>query len=697
MKAAILKLALFLVLAGGIWLSPIYTPKLLIAVSSDRSAQSQLYTSKNAIFSEESSELLPLSAGKNELSFDLGNASSPARWDPSQTTINLNISNIAITVAGFRISDSAVSVKPANQIASITNSGETYALTTTTDANDPQTTVTFDDTRIFRLRLLITLLTAFAASFIIYNHQTIASKLGSTLHRINNTQLSLRQNVALQSFSSKEFFILFLTAAVLNSYFITTLSLSIDDEMGALRTDPEVWVSQGRWAVYLIEKFLIQLPAIPFLPYLILDIALTLSYMMIIRAHGATPSWKSYLTFPIFCSYPTWWLISEFSSNVPAVALGLLLSVFSACLSAGSINGLIPSRSKFKHLLICLMLATAIASYQSLILLYLSIGLGMMLIGLIRADDKQTFHLIKNGVRFLAYAVGAMLTYFVINKVFQNVTGAYSTYLNNFINIAGILQNPIFATKEIIIEAGRIYSGSEARFGATIGLAPVIVITATLALLKFTPIQNKLYALFIWTLVLATPFLLHFLAGAGGVPMRTMIPLAYVTWLMAFLLLTTTGVAAATVFMPIIAVYLVQLLNVNSQYIASATLAQKHDELLAADIYRRIGEIDRDFDSTKPVNVDFFGHKRFETIYAKAWTSTMQASFFDWDNGNILRMLNYMKVLGYPNLHAVDENLRKNLTPTFMDMPVWPAQGAVQKHGDIYLIRLSKDADPAHH
>ncbi|MCQ3027272.1 glucosyltransferase domain-containing protein [Pseudomonas tremae] len=697
LNAALFKIVIFLLVLGGLWLSPLSTPTLRLSVLSDMASQSQLYTSPNGMFSEENSETQPLTVGKTDLRFGLANAASPVRWDPVQSSANINVSHISITVAGIEVPGTNIDIQPTHQIATLSKAADGYVIAIPADANDPQVLIQFNDNNIGAVKLSLCMVLATLISLIIHYKRTINPAINRYSTILNNQAVSLKAHIIKQGFSKKEFFTLFLLATLLNSYFITTLSLSVDDEMGALRTDPEIWISQGRWAVYLIERFLLPLPAIPFIPYLIFDAALAVSYMAIIRAHGAIPSWKTYVAFPVFCSFPTWWLISEFSSNVPAVALGLLLTALSAYLSAPALNLEASQKSKLKSFAICLMLATAIASYQSLILFYLSVGLGVLLVGVISTPNNMTYWIIRGGLRYLFLAIGSMISYFLINKVFQEVSGSYSAYLSGFIKLDQLIEQPLTTLIQITNEAKSLYFGSAYYFGASIGLAPFMLLATTLVILITTPRTNKLLATLMWLLVLTTPFLLHFLAGAGGMPMRTMITLAYVAWLMVFISLTAARTLSPTVFAPLVIIYTIQLLDLNSQYMASATLTQKHDELLAADIYRRIGEIDRNFDITKPVKIDFYGHKKFETVYAKAWSSTTQASFFDWDNGNILRILTYMKILGYQNLHAVDGNTGRALTPVFMTMPVWPALGSVMKQGDTYLVRLSKDADPAHY
>jgi hypothetical protein len=251
--------------------------------------------------------------------------------------------------------------------------------------------------------------------------------------------------------------------------------------------------------------------------------------------------------------------------------------------------------------------------------------------------------------------------------------------------------------RRVVQEASLVYSGASSRFGDDIGLATLILVLSSSVVLIASLRKGQVIAGVLWFMVLAIPFMLHFIAGATGVPLRSLISLSYSAWLMVLIILTAaTRQGLVWMAVPLISIYLMQLISLNSQYIASASLTQRHDELLAADIYRRLGELDDTFDGGDVIMVDFFGHKPFETVYAVAWSSAAQGSFFDWGNGNTARMLNYMKILGYQNLRVVDQNVRTSLTPTFLKMPVWPARGSVAKVDGIYLIRLSGAADPGH-
>ena len=687
-------LAIFVLIVGLIWVSPISAPRLNLVMSSDAASQSQLYRNQSGRYSEQNSETIKLSVGDNNLAFSLYETSSPVRWDPAQGAVNLMISDAYISIGGVELPSALLNITPANQISSIKKLNNTYTLLTTPGADDPQTFIELDTRSIVIPQVLFSLVLTSLIYCIVLARKKVAGFLGTIELGVVTRW---RQYFLPVVFSAKEFFIVFFIATVLNSYFITNLSLSIDDEWGAVRTSPDVWISQGRWAIYLIEKYLLPLPAIPFLPYLILDMCLALSYVLVVRAHGGVPGWKSYLTFPVYCSFPTWWLISEFSSNVPAAALGWLLVTMAACASIPSGEPVFKRLSHLRITAICSILSIAVSCYQSLILLYLSMTFGILLCSILSGPPVHLSWLLKSGLRYTSLASGGLLVYLGVDKVSRYFIAVQDPYLEKLISFNALLRDPLGTFQQVLVAAGKIYFGSGSYFGASIGLAPLIIIAFIMAVLIFaaTP-KNKVFAGIILLAVLMTPFLLHVVAGANGMPMRTLVSLAYVAWLMVFLLLNTTGVASSTIFAPLVILYIIQLLGLNSQYIASASLTQRHDELLAADIYRRMGEIDAEFDSDKIIRVDFFGHRNFKTVYANVPLSAMQGSFFDWDNGNITRMLFYMTIQGYPNLYPADQNTRKKLTPFFSAMPVWPAAGSVIKVDNVYLVRLSKDADPAH-
>ncbi|MEG5265961.1 glucosyltransferase domain-containing protein [Pseudomonas sp. JDS28PS106] len=678
---------------------PISRASLVLDVSSKASGESQLFFGETPAYEQKNSAWQHISPGANELTFPLRGSYAYLRWDPLYGAGTIELKDAYISILGQRLEIDRLTLTPAHQIARFERIHNATLIVTDAAANDPQINVSLDFDGLRKQRIIVSAFIGFilALFFIIsfFFREPIFKKFADADAGIHHILSALRND----SFSFKEIAVLTAIGSLLYIYFISSLSLSIDDEMAAVRRDPAAWVSQGRWFVYLVEKFLFPQSAIPFAPYIFLVISLALSYALILRAHDRRPDWKSYLLYPIFCAYPTWWFISEFYSNIPALAFGALFVSSSIYLSFK--NNLFSHSLRnaiLKNFLICILLACAIGAYQSLLLLYASLVCGALIVKLQRSE-QNSITLAKSTLAILfknfALVIASFVLYSALNKIAQITLAADSGYLGNFININALLNSPSEVLSGVIAEMQLIYTGNATRYGASIGLSYFIMIIATLSLAS-KQLGKSVLLLTLWAGVLITPFGLNFASGGLPLPLRTMLGVAYVSWLACLLTASYKRPLAVLIFGLVIAAYEIQLLSANSQYIASSTITQAHDRMLAADIYRRIGELDDTFDRTTPVEVDIYGKKPVNNLYADGWSSTMQGSFFSWDNGNIERMSIFMRIMGYENISTPSADERIALTPNFKEMPIWPAAGSVKKVGERYLVRLSKEPDPVH-
>ena len=62
-------------------------------------------------------------------------------------------------------------------------------------------------------------------------------------------------------------------------------SLSIDEERALFRTDPAIWMEQGRWLAYLIERFVLPPPVLPFFPLFVFGGLISLGYIVVAKCH----------------------------------------------------------------------------------------------------------------------------------------------------------------------------------------------------------------------------------------------------------------------------------------------------------------------------------------------------------------------------------------------------------------------------
>ncbi len=690
-----------LIISALLSIIPVGRTHLIIDMSTDYTGTSHIFLSEQGNYSSKNSHSVVIQPGRNMLKFPLGISKPTIRWDALASGTNVDVHNIYLTVLGMKLRSVQVGLSPIANVLAVKPKGEGLLVVMGNEIINPQLTVDFNKTQLYQQRIVICGITGLLIAFIFLFLYISKNTFFIAFNKADRSLAAFAAQGRSDGCNPRELGVLIFIAALFYGYFLSTFSLSIDNEAAALRQNPSVWVSQGRWFTYLIEKFLLQQPSVPFAPFVILIIAFSVSYIALLRAHGYKESWKTYLTYPVFCAFPTWWAIATFYSNTPALAIGLILISFSAYLYFGQgFTGNITIHNSYaRNSVIILMLACAIAAYQSLILMFASYACGILLARCLRMGRFCRISpkvLTMTVFRLMLLVIIAIIFYEVINKLTQKFIERDSGYIAKaFFNYDKTLTDPFRVLRAIFREQLAIYGGSAKRYGANLAMNGVIMFLATIVILHKNGFKSPV-TFILWLGVLFAPFALHAVTGGEPLPMRTLIPIAYVSWLSCIILLS--GKRSISILVSIILVGLLQIkiVGVTSQYIASATLVQSHDRILAADIYSRIGESSTDFDPDAPLKMDFYGRKSFSTIYANAWQGTMQGSFFSWDKDNIHRIINFMQVMGYQNIVVPSDAERKALNLVFDKMPVWPAAGSVKKVGDIYLIRLSKEPDPTH-
>lgn len=503
-----------------------------------------------------------------------------------------------------------------------------------------------------------------------------------------------------QRFSWRELFVLVLISALANIYFLANYSPSIDDELAAVRTSSEIWIAQGRFTIYFVETLLFPQPSIPFSPYMFLVVMMALTQMLLVRAHGMMPSWRSYAAYCLFVTYPTWWLIEEFSANVPATGVGFLFVATALLLQAEKPVSTLRRFSRYdagRLLAIGLLLALCAGAYQTLLLVFACGTIGIVLCRSLECTGpflwRQVFvQIFYGGVSMIT----GLVLYFVLNKLALYVSGTHPEYTAGFIHLEN-LKAPIRLLGSIALQAWATYAGSAGLFGAAMPAAAVALICAAVAVAHVRP-SVVLPNLLLFAVLLGMPFLLHLLTGAYGLPLRSMVALPYVIWLCAMLTFTCQRGAALVVGLMVFSLFQLQIINVTSQYTAAATLVQQQDRFMGFEIGRRMLLLRGDEGDGMPILLDVYGYGKesHASLFATAKSSVARGSFFGWDKGNLKRIVAYFRVLGFDAVRAAPPAERTALTKQFEQMPVWPQEGSLRRNGDYYLLKLGKLPDAAH-
>lgn len=488
-------------------------------------------------------------------------------------------------------------------------------------------------------------------------------------------------------------------------YFVALnfFSITIDSEHAPFRADAICWIKQGRWATYFIEQFIISKTTVPFLPIAIFCFFISISYVLVLISHNIKATPLTYYLFPIFCAFPSWRYITEFSANMPSLAWGIFASSLAAYIYRkitvkSIVNKELSPLSGYNILGIIfqiILFASAIGCYQSFIFLF-----PCLCIGIIVSEALENKNIILQMIMIIIIttciiSMLSLLIYGIIQLLLLNLLDLKIEYLDNFYNPAMLLDNPLKVISETIKVAKGIYTGSSSLYGAPMTATGLLIVLGFTSVLFSEFPSNKVKSnpflkptIFgLCLLCLIAPFGMNFMSG-GSIPFRSLVSVPYVVWLFSFLafknrfsiLKILSGLALALCFY--------QILYLSSLNAASRQLTQHHDFMLASSIYDRIAGVNPDFNRNQVYRIDFFGAKPMENVYPQPQEGTMGASLFQWEGGAPGRMVSFMRLIGYPNLQPLPKDERLKLIPEYDKMPIWPAPGSVKLYNNVTLIKL---------
>ncbi len=697
----------------------VIVPKLSITFYSSENGIAQLnspVTGKANVYSEKTSTSRDVKKGINTLHHPLPlliGKENTLRWNPgNKKDVKIVLQSITIDIAGKSL-PIAVSAKPGKGLVLGKSEEESLhpGVSWITTSKDPQIHIIYNNNLLIVVRIL--------APLIIIG---IALPLFSPFARVVKRADGPYQ-IWSKSFDKEHFFreytiplFWFLGTAILfHLYEITHFMLSIDDEFTALRTSSVVWIAQGRWLTFLIEQYFLNLSVMPYGTFLISLFFMSCSYLLFIHFLEAEINWKVYLTFPIFSSFPTLWFINEFYGNMAPVSIGFFLVALSFWWANKWISTLI--RKNNSPLVFCytifpsaLFFAASIGCYQSFAMLFPVFFCAKLIFNTfypyqLSGKNNQTTLQGKSvvfnqpNIIYIIVSILGLVFYFVINKFFLWKYDVVPKYIHAFLKPDVFFSAPFTAIKTTVKTMVGFYSGATDIYGVSLFSAGVIVVLA-LAFIFSQPARNKanrldwLVVQACFLLLLFSPFVLNIIAD--GLPYRSYVAIPSVIWFCAFFLLNRPHLQEKVLYAFILFLLHIQIVSTNGQYAAVSNVVQKHDRLLAKNLYNRLIAANPSFDHKKPIVLDVYGWKYFNTTYPSPNSSTMAASFFNWSGGNITRITRYMNLIGYNNIQGLDTASRGKLTEKFEKMPVWPAEGSVIFANEVYMVKLGSIPDLRH-
>lgn len=499
----------------------------------------------------------------------------------------------------------------------------------------------------------------------------------------------------------KLFFRLLFVAVMCHFYRLGNFLLSIDDEYAAVRTDASVWIAQGRWTIYWVERLLLPHPTLPFFPDALFCLAMTVAYLLVLRSHRIPAQPILLVLFPLFCAFPSLTVMGEFYANVPSLGLGFVLCAFAVVWS--QVIQDVKDRSVYGvgWLLHSLCLAAAIGCYQSFVLVYVVFAAGAMLRSVVSNDTVGLRDMTKSGVVLLLQVVSGAVAYILIQRAHLYTFSSAEIYIQEMMQFDALRRDPLGMLRTIFVDLKHIYTGRARIYGMdmptyawTMVIGGVGLCVAGLRTLTWA---RTVAVWFLTVLLLCVPFAFLLVSG-GHLPFRTFSAVPYVVWLFAYYGQEYRHPSLRVLGFVMVLGCVFQTVYINNLYAAQMTLSQQRDRHFATEFYQRLQGSRPDFSPAQHYTVDVFGMlPSYASLFPLDRSSTTAASFFSWDNGNPYRIVYYMNLLGYEHLTPATVAEREQLNDLYAKMPIWPAPGSIVWRGDTVMIRLGESPGAWHH
>jgi len=237
-----------------------------------------------------------------------------------------------------------------------------------------------------------------------------------------------------------------------------------------------------------------------------------------------------------------------------------------------------------------------------------------------------------------------------------------------------------------------VYSGDAVVYGRQIVALGPVLLAAFAGLLMTTlrsslRIWHKVMVLVLSGTILIVPFAPGLVTG-GYLPMRFLIslPILMIGWL-------SLGLWGSTRLLRLVlavlgAACLFQFVVATNALFSGSHLALEADRVLAARLIAAIDEAKTKAPTVEARYLEVVGYPEVQGSPLIPKIETIGASFFEWDQGNIQRIVRFLRTLRYSELDALPVERRGSLIELVSRMPTWPEPGSVLVEGDTVLVKF---------
>jgi len=461
------------------------------------------------------------------------------------------------------------------------------------------------------------------------------------------------------------------------------LNLTIDEEIHSFYNPPETWIRQGRWAIFLMRKLMLPYTTVPFMP-LFIGLCFHLAGMLILmEMWGVKKAWQKVLVGAIGIICPVVATMYTFSIMNFAIGAGYFCVALSLLIFARANKG-------WKYLAI-LPGMFGIAVYQAFLPTLLVAYLAYLVL---RSLETPT-HPFTDTLQMLLIQVGSVLGYWGVQQLFLVSDKTFiSNYISNQLALPGSWEEFLTIGKGFLVEMLRLYTGHESVFVDKLYVLGIMLFIAGMAYLvelaeNKSKTGRKTWSLLLYFGMITVPFVSgFFMRGVYFTRVLLAYPLALVALVMlgfktrhvilqvllgSFTIMTVFGFAVA-----------------DNRLFAASHLALQADRLTASNLNLRIA------DAVAEAGVERADIKYLEIVGALEYpesnlipeVDTFGGSFFQWDSGNNIRIILFLRTLGIGEFDPLPNEQRLEMVPIAQALPNWPDPHSVKVEGETVLVKF---------
>jgi|GEM_PF-1330960 len=465
-------------------------------------------------------------------------------------------------------------------------------------------------------------------------------------------------------------------------YELFNLNLTIDEEVHANSSQALSWIEQGRWGMYLLNSYLLPQPVIPFVPLFTALVFHFLSILLLMSSWQVTSKLDRLIAGGLALSFPGMAYMYTFSSINYGVGIGLFLVALSLFVYARA-----DGRGKYYAIFPA---ALSLSIYQGF-----AVALAVAFLVHFIADEMNSGRRnvsFKNLLTIFLIGIFSASAYYLVQKMFLLFTATSIGYVDTFFDIGYLLDHFSEVARNVVRTAIQVYSGASSVYGVDI---PFLAIITPLAILCFymrlrlcaLSFPSKCLLLCLFMLLVILPFLAGFLTK-GHLAMRFLVALPIFLAGLLVLALTERSKGGRLLIGTLAAVCVFQFVVTTNTLFSSSALALEADRVLATRLMERIAEA-KSLSTSRDVRyLEVVGYVQRPPTRLVLKSETFGASFFEWDQGNIYRILMFMNTLGFYDLQAMPGEERGGVMSAAEEMPAWPDKGSVKVIGDTVVVKF---------